>query len=57
MLFYCISLLVGKYTNKKRDYEIFVWGVRIFVKKNMEKFVDFFFLFTFASHYINRVKR
>lgn len=45
MLFYCISLLVGKYTNKKRDYEIFVWGVRIFVNKNMEKFVDFIFFF------------
>ncbi|MBR0362804.1 MAG: hypothetical protein IIX38_03305, partial [Alistipes sp.] len=49
--------LVGKYTNKKRDYEIFVWGGVVFVNKNMEKFADFFFFFTFAPHYINRVKR
>ena len=45
MLFYCISLLVGKYRQKKRDYEILNVGSVVFIHKNMKKFDVFVFFF------------
>ena len=56
MLFYCISLLVGKYRQKKRDCEIFA-GARliicIFIYKNLKVFVDFIFFFYICTIYIH----
>ena len=56
MLFYCISLLVGKYRQKKRDCEIFDGGrliIYIFIYKNLKVFAGFIFFFYICTNYIH----